>query len=381
MRILLVTPSYFPILGGTETFVQQLANELNKKGIQTDVMTFNMNQKWAPNKIYEIRKEHNFSIFRIPAVNPNIMQVRGHTPYRELFNVHVIPTSHFTKKYRKYDLVHFHDDGDLSFPFFSRLTDFRKKPNILHCHSLPYTHKKYKNSLSGLIFKKMADLYIGLSSYTIRLLLDLGLPKSQLAILPNAVDINMFKHNDRKKTDNIILYAARINRAKGLDVLLKALFLLEIQTQLIIIGPVEDRLFFSEIKNLIKKINDGTKHNVTIAGQVSLETLINLYQRAAIFACPSVFDHMPITNLEALACGTPVVATKTGAIPDVVKDGLNGLLVPTNDSIALASALQKLLLDKKSRESYGRKGREIVEKHFSWNIILRKMIKIYERLY
>jgi glycosyltransferase involved in cell wall biosynthesis len=380
MRILMVTPSYYPIVGGTETLVQQLALKLNeRRGVHADVMTFNMEAKWIPSKKEEIREEEGFKVFRVSALNA--FEFRSHSPYSMLFNIHVIPKLNFVREFGKYDVIHFHDDIDLSFPLFSYFLRMNKEPKLLHCHSLAFTYERYRrNFLSGNLLRRVADLYVGSSSYSIRLLLNLGLPKAKLTTLPNAVDTKVFRPDENKKVDNVILYVARIVRYKGLVVLLRALFHLNIETHVIIIGPVGDPLYFSEVQHLIQKINAETRHRVAYLGLVDRNTFIKWFQKASVFVCPSLLETFGTVNLEALACGTPVIATRVGGIPDVVKDGVNGILVPPNDPLALASALQKLLENKKSRELYGRAGRKIVEKCFSWNFVLEELIKIYERL-
>jgi glycosyltransferase involved in cell wall biosynthesis len=227
--------------------------------------------------------------------------------------------------------------------------------------------------------RKVANLYVGLSEYTVRLLLDLGLPRNKIIVLPNAVDTNTFKPSVSKE-ENTVLYAARINQEKGLDVLLEALFHLDIQTHLVIIGPVGNKSFFVKIERLMRKVTEETSHKVTYLGHVDKGTLIDWHRKASVFVCPSVSDHFPISILEAMACGTPVVGTNVGAIPEVIENGVNGILAPPNDSKALAVALEELLADKKKRETYGENARRIVEKNFSWQTVIGRLIQTYANL-
>jgi len=381
MKVLMVTPSYYPILGGTETYVEQLTQKLNEKGVKADIMTLNMASKWNPVGRDERGKTNGGRLFRMSAHNPRLFNFHNRSIHGELFNVHVIPSMSFVREFDHYDILHFHDDTDFTFPFFSSLALKKSKPRLWHLHTIPYTYRRYeRNPLLKSMIRRTADRYIGLSKYTIPFMLKLGLPESKLAILPNAIDTAKFSPNKKMKTDNLILSVGRIIFQKGLDVLLKALFQLEPPAQVAIVGPIGDKLFFSEIQRLIRKVNDTTVHKVSYLGPLRGNALVELYQKAAIFAAPARIDHFPIANLEALACCTPVIATPTGAVPDVIEDRRNGLLVPPDEPTALASALNMLLKDRKLRESYGEKARDTVEKKFSWTVVSEKVMQIYDQL-
>ena len=122
-----MTPSFDPIVGGAETFVRRLAIKLNELGIHTDVMTFNMNQKWKP-RLNESLEKNDFTVFRIPAV-PNPLAFLPINPLHRVFRFNVVPKPGFTKLFCDYDIIHFCDEEDLSFPLFSL---FQKKPKIIH---------------------------------------------------------------------------------------------------------------------------------------------------------------------------------------------------------------------------------------------------------
>jgi glycosyltransferase involved in cell wall biosynthesis len=381
MRVLMVTPSYYPILGGTETYVAQLARALNQKGVSADVMTLNMATKFTPENRDEERQENGFKLFRVSAHNPRLFNFHGHSPYGELLNAHVIPRPSFAREFDNYDVIHFHDDTDFTFPLYSYLAHKTDKPRILHLHTIPYTYEIYKrNLLLRILLRRVADLYVGLSEFTIPFMLKLGLPEDKLTVLPNAVDTNTFRPNDKIRMDNAILFVGRIIRTKGVDTLLEALFKVKTSTQVYIIGPVTDKSFFLKVQRLIQKINETTSHKAVYLGPLHGNALTEWYQRATIFAAPARADHFPITNLEALACETPIIASPVGAVTDMVHDKVNGLLVPPGETLPLSSALNLLLENRKLRESYGRKGREIVENYFSWTVVSERIINIYDRL-
>jgi glycosyltransferase involved in cell wall biosynthesis len=113
-----------------------------------------------------------------------------------------------------------------------------------------------------------------------------------------------------------------------------------------------------------------------------------------VFCCPSIYEPFGIINLEAMACGTPVVASAVGGIPEVVVEGETGLLVavdlepgaafepvdPERFSADLADALNRLLADPDERRRMGRAGRARVESEFAWAAIARQTADLYGRL-
>jgi starch synthase len=113
---------------------------------------------------------------------------------------------------------------------------------------------------------------------------------------------------------------------------------------------------------------------------LSEEQIIALYSSARLFVCPSRYEPFGIINLEAMACGAPVVASATGGIKEVINSGVNGLLVPPGDVTALADAIEHLLTDEQLRLKFIEAGRRRVEQEFSWHRIAQKTYQLYEEL-
>ena len=111
---------------------------------------------------------------------------------------------------------------------------------------------------------------------------------------------------------------------------------------------------------------------------VQRDDVVQLYSHATCFACPSVYEPFGIINLEAMACGTPVVASAVGGIPEVVVDGETGLLVPPGNPALLAAALGRVLADTGFGASLGSAGRRRVEERFSWERIAERTLAVYE---
>jgi glycosyltransferase involved in cell wall biosynthesis len=366
MRVLMVTPSYYPILGGSETAIRILSTMLNEMGIHTDVMTYNMTRKWNPIWREETVDNGLFRVFKVPAFNlASIFLVNP----LELIKVYVIPKLSFVGRFREYDIIHFQGEADLSFPLFSF---FVRKPKLWTSHTsyakLPRLKRVFK-----LFFPRIADLYIAIE---LEILSRLGVPKNKsLPWFCFGVDVKTFRPDETKRIDNLILFVGRIDRIKGLHVLLEALSDVISQTQLVIIGPKWDPEYAAICMEKIKQVNSSGFHNVQYLGAMDEESLVPWYQKAAVLVRPDLDGFSGgLTSLEALACATPVIGTGN----HLIKNGVNGLRVSPNNAKELAKAINQLLGNKISREEFGREGRRIVENQFSWKKIAEKSVKLYE---
>src|SRR3972149_9119981 len=235
MRVLLVTPSYFPIVGGSEVLTQVLSTKLNALGIHADIMTFNMNKKWEPVWKEEILKDGMASVFREPAINPF---PHLPNPLFSVFKTNIVPKPTFARRFNNYDIIHFVGEADLSFPVFSY---FVQKPKLLQCVGIfrkggTYKYYTFERAFLGKIFKKffprIADKFVISSKEEKELLVDLGVPESKTIILPIGVDTTIFQPDAAKKAEDVILFVGRMDRIKGLHSLLKALTYIEIPVKL-----------------------------------------------------------------------------------------------------------------------------------------------------
>jgi glycosyltransferase involved in cell wall biosynthesis len=111
-----------------------------------------------------------------------------------------------------------------------------------------------------------------------------------------------------------------------------------------------------------------------IQGQFNFTELSLRYQ---IFVLPSLSEGFPVTILEAMACGLPVVATRVGGIPDIIEDGANGYLIDTKNQEQIAEVLLKLLQDEELRKGISDKNRETAEK-YRWDTVAATLEGIYQ---
>ena len=132
-----------------------------------------------------------------------------------------------------------------------------------------------------------------------------------------------------------------------------------------------------EIEERLRRALADHPNVLWISEMVPVDEVIQLYSHAAVFACPSVYEPFGLINLEAMACGTPVVASAVGGILEVVEDGRTGLLVPPGNADALATALRRVLDDRDLAARLGQAGRRRVEERFSWASVAERTAGVY----
>jgi len=365
----MVTPGFHPIKGGTETVVRNLSVELNRVGVHVDVMAFNMDRKWHSKWKGKIEEIDGIKVFKIPALN---WLPIDHSPKITL-GVNLIP-GRFTNIMKKYDIIHFHED--VSFPLFSF---FVKKHKIFQLHGFDVNfYKRYH--LSRIIMKNVADLYISISSRMEKDLMELGIAKNRIIHLPNGVNTKLFCPQEEKE-DDLLLFVGRITFTKGLHVLLKSLRYLERSVRLVFIGSADWSLkYHQDTLRCIEKENQMGKHKIEYLGALDQRSIVEWYQKASIVVLPSFVEAFPVVILEALSCETPVIATPVGGVPEVVRNGENGILVPVNNATKLAEAIQYLLDNEDVRIRLGLEGRKLIKRSFSLDVIAKKLCSIYTNL-
>lgn len=229
-----------------------------------------------------------------------------------------------------------------------------------------------------------------------------GVPPEKVRVIFNGVDVQKYKptpdpavlHRYGIDPDNpYILFVGRISRQKGITHLLRAAAHLEDGVQLVLCATDPDTAELgAEVERRIKELRSRNGLRIIhISRFVPVDDIIPLYTHAAIFVCPSIYEPFGIINLEAMACGTPVVATAVGGIKEVVVDRETGLLVPLEShcpgehepqaaaalALNLAAALQSLLSHPEKRRSMGEKARKRVEEIFSWQQVARQTLDFY----
>lgn len=192
-----------------------------------------------------------------------------------------------------------------------------------------------------------------------------------------------------------VIFVGRITRQKGLPYLLRAARLLPDDVQLVLCaGAPDTEAIMSEVTSLVDELRTERDGVVWIDRHLPRAELSALLTAATTFVCPSVYEPLGIVNLEAMACGAPVVGTATGGIPEVVADGVTGVLVPIeqlDDGTGtpvdpdrfvadLAAALTAVVSDPVRAAEMGAAGRRRAETDFGWDAIAERTLELYGRV-
>ncbi|MFN8637791.1 MAG: glycogen synthase [Chloroflexota bacterium] len=252
---------------------------------------------------------------------------------------------------------------------------------------------------------EMADAVVAVSQGTREDVIQLfDVQPERVHVIHNGIDLDLYRPASSQvaltrhgidPSKPYVLFVGRITRQKGIVHLARAIPEIDPSVQVVLCAGAPDTPeIAAEMEAAVAAARAARPGVFWIQEMVPRQEAIELYSHAALFCCPSVYEPFGIINLEAMACGTPVVATATGGILEVVVDGETGLLVPLQTagggsfepadparfSHDLAAAVNRLMADEPLRRSMAAAGRRRVEELFSWGAIARKTVDLYESL-
>ncbi|MFF3951208.1 glycogen synthase [Streptomyces sp. NPDC001902] len=183
------------------------------------------------------------------------------------------------------------------------------------------------------------------------------------------------------------LFVGRITRQKGVPHLLRAARRIDPDLQIVLCAGAPDTPAIDrEFRELVEELRAVRGGVIWIPQMLPRPQVVQLLTHAAVFVCPSVYEPLGIVNLEAMACGAPVVASAVGGIPEVVEDGVTGLLVPYEEKdpeafeAGLAAAVGALAGDPAAAARMGTAGRERAVAEFGWDAVARRTVGVYEEI-
>jgi glycosyltransferase involved in cell wall biosynthesis len=350
---------------GAENMLLNLCASQEAAGCQNSLLLFyNVH---TPNvEFYERARRHGISV--------RMVHCKGRADWRAVQQIEeYIQTEAI-------DVVHTHGyKADL----YGFLAAWRSgKPVVATCHNWVggTTALGIYNHLDRLALKKFSGL-VAVSDEVAQRLLDSGVPAGKIRTIANGIDVQSFEHGRPLPAlsfagEKVVGMVARLDLQKGFEYLLRAVRELCNTMngfKVVIIGEGPDR---PAIETMVQEY--GLQSSVMLAGQQS--DMPGVYAAMDIFVLPSLNEGLPMTILEAMAASKPVVATRVGAIPKVINDGENGLLINPRSSEALRDALASLLSDPDKCRHMGEKAHDWVSRNYTSEAMSLKYRQLYEEV-
>ncbi len=374
---------FIPIIGGVETHLSILMPELVKRGHKVGLLTGSVEQE-------KVRYQYRGAeIYRSPLFDLNWLYQRGLDGLEE----EIIQLYNTFFDELKPDIVHTHNMHYFSKTHIKTLEKICKKkgiPLILTAH----------NVWDDILFLKLTretnwSHIIAVSHYIEKELFGVGCNDKNTTVIHHGIDIetfqpkinssNVLKKHPQLKGKQIVFHPARMGMAKGCDVSIKAINLVKHQFPdvLLVLAGTKNIIDWGENQqkeiayfiDLVKTF--GLEKNVYIDA-FSLQEMPELYNLSQVCIYPSsVSEPFGLTMLETLASAKPLIVTNSGGMPEIVKDGICGYVIPIKDFETLAGRISMLLANDQLRERLGRSGRQTVKNHYTKEIMINQHLDIY----
>ena len=375
MKIVQVCPAFAPYRGGVETHVEEISKRLAKAGLQVKVYCTDPTGK-LPKK----QTKDGFEIFRFRSFSPKHVYFFSPKLYHAL--------AHEDDA----DVIHAH--GYPNFPALAAATakTSNKKPLVFTPHYGGYDvqtmgtgiwrifAKKFYNLSAGQFILKSADAIVSVGKIEKDALeTKFCIESEKIRYIPNGVNAQRFGNSPTKRDKKTVLYVGRLEKYKGVHFLLEAFKKVETthkQVELVIVGSGP---YKEELLTLARSLN--FTNNVKFLENVPEETLTQLYLSSNVFVSLSQYEGQPITLVEAMCSGLPVVATSVGAVPELIQDHRTGFLLSfPPDEETLVRHISSLLENEEISKSMGARARESILSTFSWDRTVSGLIQLYEEV-
>ena len=344
--------------GGLHNSAIEVAKGLKRKGF--DVCLYTLSK--------DLPKDVGIDIKTIPIKRHFILSEK----------LHILNTKNYSKALNKLlhknepDLIHFHS------PSFISLNVDLNVPKIMTCHGvvshefeqaakeLPFIQKIiskfiiiYERGLEKKMYNKM-DKIIAVSKNIEREIN--SIVDKEVQIVTNGVDLRVFKPNKKIKKVNQVIFVGKISTIKGIPYLIRAAK--NIAAKVVCVGQIRRRDYYE----------DGLKNGVKFLGSLSKEELVKEYNKSKIFILPSTYEAQPLTVLEAMACGLPVVVTERAGA-GIVENKRNGFVIKSGSPKEIANSVNFLL--KNSGEVNKIRENNLNDiKRYKWEKIVERYSKI-----
>lgn len=384
-------------------YVRELSRELGRQGVAVDVYTRSQDatvphlvEPWPQVRIIHVPAGPEAPLDRwllFPYLPTFVQEVRARTASEKL----------------SYDVLHSHYwlsgwvalelQRDWHVPIVQMFHTLGRMKNAVA--SGPQSREAPERTQVETDIVRRVDRIVAATPVDLSQMVELyGADASKITVMSPGVDLELFRPIPkaearryvglRDDAERLLLFVGRLDPVKGLNVLLEAVCHLirdlapsgQRSISLAVIGgdseSVEavrgEAICLDEVKERY-----GLKEMVAFLGSRSQDALPYYYSAADVCVMPSLYESFGLVALEAMACGTPVVASRVGGLPHVVRDGETGLLVPENDPEALADGLKRILTDGDLGRRLGERAHQVAQ-GYSWQQVAAATVQLYQEL-
>lgn len=378
MKIVHTLLRYPPATGGVEDYSHELVERIRNFGNDVFVETTNLKMHHPP-----------AILDPLPDDPPYVHRHPAHTFDSVGYPIPVNLKEELEEM--EMDIIHAHAFWYAPADISARIARKRRIPFVLNPY---YYNTDNRRSMKWQLYRILygratvaaADAVVVISPYEHEMLKKDGFMLDRVELIPPGINAEEFenkKENPFNKwgvnTQNILLFAGRIAKAKGVDILINAYAKVVKEftnSQLVIIG--EDFGFRKNCEEQISLL--GIEKKVIWTGKVTRDELIGAYQHATTFVFPSRFEAFGIVLLEASAAGCPIIATNGSAIPYIVRPDKTGLLFNQEDPNDLAHKIMESLKNKVHSKKMAETARSRAHTEFTWDQSAKKLLSLYEDL-
>jgi glycosyltransferase involved in cell wall biosynthesis len=394
-RVLFLTESFHPVLGGGETHIRMLATRLVTRGLGALVLTRRGERDWPRDELLD-----GVRVLRASPSGPGRLGKYAMVPgvLRAL-----------VARRADYDVIVVRGGRVLGLPGLLAAWALGKRfvvqPEVtgelsgdIYTWGTPL-HRPWVRKAVGVLMAprnlvlRRADAFVAISTPIREEMVAAGVAPGRIALIPHGVDTRRFRPAEAEEkaslrrrlglagTGELVVFTGRLLRGKGVEVLLEAFEKvsdLRRDSRLVVVGDGGGQPL--SVEHVLRERAAGgvLATRVTFTGRVDN---VEDYLRAAdVFAFPSFFEAMPLSVLEAAACGLACVASAVGGIVDVIDDGRSGVLLAPGDTESLAKALASLLEDAERRKALGAAARERVVTLFDFDATVERYGVLFDDL-
>ena len=374
MKICHINMFYYPTYGGVEQVMYELAKRQVKEGHEVHVFCCDSDK----HKRLKVKEEiiDGVHVHRLPYW------------FRLSLSTFIWPSLLWKLPKYKFDIIHTHVSGHV-YVLFSGIIAKLKNTKHVHTTHCPWTDAfrpfilKPFIFLNNILFNRLAykltDKIIAITPWEIPIIKKYA-PEEKITVIPNGVDEILFKkikNNNFKKENNIkgkmVLFFGRFNPTKGPDKLVEAFK--EIlkdrnDVTLVMVGPDEG------VKEKVKEMSKGYDRIIIKDPIRDKKKIAGMYQAADVYVLPSYREGMPLTLIEAMSCGVPIIASPVNGVPFEMKEPNNGYFVSYGDIKGLKEKILKILDNKEIAKKISLNNKNKA-KNYTWNNIAEKYMGVY----